>query len=206
MDKIRIEYLPIEQVKRLKSKNPNIMPPAEFDALKKSIKQNGFLQPILAAYRNNEVVLVDGENRIKAMTALGETTIPAVVAADETQAEILRISMNRIRGEMDLSQIAQQFDMLLDAGFTKEDLELTGYTDYEIDTLLDSLSDEDLEDELELDESAAEPAKPKTYNLTIKYDSESERAHVKEALERLGDGDVREGIHELIRDAGLDNC
>jgi len=184
----------------LPTKNPNVMDPHTFDALVASIKRDGFLQPILVVEENDKLLLIDGVHRTRAAIEAGLVTIPAVIAPDRGRAEILRIALNKMRGELDLSEIGRQLQQLLDTGLTNEDLTYTGFASWEVDALLESsasLTDADLDG---ADTSPPAPAtKAKTYSLTFRFDSESHRARVREALESLSDeGDLTEGLEVAL--------
>jgi hypothetical protein len=187
---------------RLPTANPNVMEPHVFEALCKGIQTDGFLQPILVVEEGDDVVLIDGEHRSQAAVAVGLGSVPAVVAPDRSRAEVLRIALNRMRGELDLSEVTRQMQLLLDTGFTEDDLALTGFAGWEIDAMLQTLGDDD---ELEgVDTTPIAPPKPKTYAITLRFDTESARARIREALEDLGEGNMLEGIEAALDTAAPD--
>lgn len=211
----------------LERKNPNVMDPTTFELLCKAIANEGFLQPILVYERDDGFVVVDGVHRSKAATIVRGwsdakfadvfvemnntnrtpaearrdlAAIPAVVAPDETRAELLRLALNRMRGELDLAVVWSDLEAMLDQGFSKAELELTGFAEYEIDALADAFSgDTDGDPDLSGADITINEPKPKTYNITFKFGTESERAAAKEFFEHWGDGDVNEGL-AVIRD------
>ena len=181
--------------------NPNVFEPAKFDKLVAGIRTHGFLQPILVCPHPSGAgyILVDGVHRRKAALACGYTHVPAVLAECLEHARILRIAMNNLRGQLNLSEVGRQLQEMLDEGFGMEDVELTGYADWEIEALMDSVADLDDEDLLAgADTAEPKEMKDKTFNITLKYNSESERARVREALAAAGSGDLILGLNNLI--------
>ncbi len=197
-ESIEITDIDPRELGNLETPNPNVMDPHDYQALVAGITKYGFLQPILVLWKedSSKYVVIDGVHRSKAAIEAGLSNIPAVVAKDEAHAEILRIALNKIRGQLDITEVGRQLESLLEDGFSKEDLELTGFQDYEIDAMLDAMSDTD--DDLldDVDTSSAQP-KPKTYNLVLKFPSEVDKASVKEAFEKMGKGDLELGALHL---------
>jgi len=188
-------------LRHLPTANPNVMDPSTFEGLVAGIQTDGFLQPVLIVEEDGGYVIVDGVHRSKAATKLGLPTIPAVLAPDRGRAEILRLALNRMRGELDLSEVGQQMQFLLDGGFTQDELTLTGFASWEIEALLDNTLDGD---ELTgADTTPIPPEKPKSYSLTICFESDSHRARVREALEDLGDGNIIDGIEAALDSSHL---
>jgi ParB-like chromosome segregation protein Spo0J len=188
-------------LKFLPTKNPNVMDPEIARALEASIRTDGFLQPVLIVEEKGEYILIDGVHRTQAAVSVGLPEIPAVVAPDRERAEILRIALNKMRGELDVSEVSRQFQLLLDTGFDKTDLEMTGFQEWEIETMLEGF---DFDEDAELAGtpiSPVQPEKPKTYALNFKFATESERARVKETLEEHGEGNVLEGLLAIIDQA-----
>lgn len=201
MTAVKIIEVDPQELKRLPTKNPNVMDPHIVRTLEAVIKEDGFLQPVLIVEEGGEYLIVDGVHRTEAAIRLGMETIPAVVAPDRARAEILRIALNKLRGELDVSEVTRQFQLLLDTGLEKSDLEMTGFQDWEIETMLEGF---DFDEDAHLSGASVtpiQPEKPKVYPLNFKFNSESERARVKEALEEHGDGDALDGLLSLIEQA-----
>lgn len=80
--------------------NPNQMSDEILDALKDDIRRRGFVQPILVRPLGDGYRIIDGEHRWKVLGELGAETIPCVVVeADDTEAHVRMLAMNRLRGE-----------------------------------------------------------------------------------------------------------
>jgi ParB-like chromosome segregation protein Spo0J len=147
------------------AKNPNRMPPGDFDALVANVREAGFLQPILARgeapprepvagdppevveellaadtvwrLRSTRLEVVDGAHRLRAAVACGMTAVPCVVGPfSDREAKLLQVGMNRLRGELDLGAVARVLDELSAEGAGLPDLALSGYPEAEIEALL----------------------------------------------------------------------
>lgn len=191
------------ELQHLASKNPNVMDPHEFEALKTGIEKHGFLQPVLVLEEEGVYTLVDGVHRSKAAAELGLDTIPAVVAPDRAAAEMLRIAMNKLRGQLDLTEVGRQLAQMLDDGVPMADLTMTGFPEWDVQAMID-LTGVDVEEE-DLggaDVAPPEPKAPKSFNLTLKFDTESERAKVREFFEDYGDGDFISGLKFVMEHYG----
>lgn len=196
----------IDELRHLRSPNPNVMSPDRFELLKASIEANGFLQPIVVYEEGGAFVLVDGEHRIKACDQLGKTEVLAVVAPDRDKAEAaaraLRISMNKLRGELNHTAVGREL-LELDELAPMVDF-VTGFSDAEKDALRELVS-QPLEDDLLSGTNLAveQEVAPKTFNIVLKFDSESRRAHVRELLAQHGDT-PEDALLELLRSGGDD--
>jgi len=129
-----IEEIPLEQIKP-NDWNPNILPKKFCEALKKNIKDKGFVSPILVRIIKGGYEIIDGEHRFNILKELGYTKIPCVIVEEEDDAQaIMRtIAMWRLRGEANVMEIASLFfDQELDTGEIKEYL---AYSDGEIEVL-----------------------------------------------------------------------
>ena len=91
-------------------KNPNQMQASKFIALKKNLERFGFIVPIIT---NKDLVVADGEHRLKAAKSLGMETVPVIrLDIDEVDRKILRQVMNKLRGEHDLQLDLEEFKFL----------------------------------------------------------------------------------------------
>lgn len=179
--------IPLSTVAEMARRNPNVLGPERYQELKKGIDKHGFLQPILVYEQDGGYVIVDGVHRVKAMDELGADKITAVIADSPEHAVELRLLLNKVRGELDQTVVG---DDLLYLTETQDVSDLvTGFTESETNVLVELASYEGDEDDLLSGASVAveEEIKPKTYSLTLKFDSEVERALVKEWLESRGD-------------------
>ncbi len=116
--------------------NPRRISDAELEALTRSIKEFGMVDPIIA--RREDSTVIGGHQRLVAARRLGLTTVPVVfVDVTAEQAHLLNLALNRITGSWDQELLAR---LLADLDSTPNiDLSLTGFGDDEIAKLLKNL-------------------------------------------------------------------
>lgn len=217
-------------------RNPNSMPDADYAALVANIRSTGFLQPILVrgpepprapTYEDDAVAveelfgiefvwrenlptalpIVDGEHRWRAAREVGLAEVPCVVGEfDGRTVELLRIGMNRLRGELDLGAVAKTLSELSAGGAELDDLLLSGYSADEIDGLLAAMRDDpvDLGDVGSVGGPEDEPRegggdKPgKAWILEVVMESRKELQAVRKKLNALGRKDLRKGLLKAL--------
>jgi DNA modification methylase len=127
--------------------NPRRISNAELEALTRSIREYGFVQPVLA--RKEDSTVIGGHQRLLAARRLGYKTVP-VTFLDLTveQARVLNLALNKISGEWDEELLVR---MLADLKPVEEiDLSLSGFSEDELEKLLKKL---DVRERREKDES-----------------------------------------------------
>ncbi|MGA2514232.1 MAG: site-specific DNA-methyltransferase [Candidatus Limnocylindrales bacterium] len=132
---LTVEQVGIDQL-RPDPRNPRRISEEELDALERSLRQWGFVQPIVA--RREDGVVVGGHQRLVAARRLGLTSVP-VIWLDLTpeQARLLGLALNRISGSWDEQLLAR---LLADLQATPDlDLSLSGFGEHEITDLLRNL-------------------------------------------------------------------
>ena len=116
--------------------NPLRIAAAELDALERSIRAHGLVQPLVVRAANNQ--LIGGHQRWIAARRAGLTQATAVfLDLDEDRARVLGVALNRIGGEFDRPLLARLLADLSDRPGV--DLALTGLGPLEIRGLLHSL-------------------------------------------------------------------
>jgi hypothetical protein len=109
--------------------NPREMPEHEYESLKQSIKEFGFVEPVVANKKDNTII--GGHMRVRAAKDIGITTVPvAYVDLDETRAKILNLALNRITGRWDIGKLEGMIYGLTQ--IPEANLELTGFEDWEL--------------------------------------------------------------------------
>jgi DNA modification methylase len=129
-------------------------PPAQLRKLARSLKEFGFVLPIIVDPHNR---VVSGWGLVQAAQRIGIKAVPAVTLADlsETQLRSLRVSLDRLSedSKWDVDALKLEFaDLLLvDPEF---DLTLTGFEMGEIDVLIrdSDIADEDAVPETDPDQ------------------------------------------------------
>lgn len=100
LEELKVSYEKLDDL-RPNSYNPNRQSDRDFELLCRSMKEDGFTQPIVAIKEGK--IIVDGEHRWRAAKKLGYTEVP-VVLVDMTveQMRISTLRHNRARGSEDL--------------------------------------------------------------------------------------------------------
>jgi len=142
--------------------NPRKISDVELDALTRSLREFGFLQPVIA--RHDDHIVVGGHQRLVAARRLGYKHVPVIfVDLSPEQSHLLNLALNKISGDWDEQLLAR---MLADLQANAVDLEVSGFDADEINRLLRGLEASDKRDRLEtfdLDAALAEAeAKPIT--------------------------------------------
>lgn len=182
--------------------NPNHMSDEQMAALVRAIKVAGFLQPCLVRLiGENQYRIIDGHHRADAAAQAGLSEVPCVIVeTDDEVAAVLQIGMNKLRGELNLGEVAVVISNLAEEGWSIPDLEMTGFSQDEIDNLLKAASvatdDEVMEGASmgrEKSEVPDEPGGP--FELTLVFNTKEDLMTAKRGLKRatekggaLGDG------------------
>lgn len=134
-ESLTIEQVPLDQL-RPDPANPRRMSDAEREALIRSVKAHGFVQPILA--RAADRTIIGGHQRLAVARILGLASVPVIwldVGPDE--ARVLGLALNRISGEWDEPLLARLLaELTAKPGI---DSTLSGFDDDEVRRLLRSL-------------------------------------------------------------------
>ena len=152
---LAIEDVPIERL-RPDPANPRRIGEDELDALERSLRQFGFVSPVLA--RRDDQTVIGGHQRLVAARRLGLTSVPVTwLDLSVEQARLLGLALNRISGTWDDALLAR---LLADLQATPDlDLSLSGFGEDEITELLRSLETREKREHVEsfdLDEALEE--------------------------------------------------
>ena len=140
-----LEYLPIDDL-RPDPGNPRRISDEELEALTRSIREFGFVTPVVARREDN--VVIGGHQRLLAARRLGIKTVP-VILVDLTadQAHLLNLALNRISGNWDQELLAR---LLADLNNIPDvDLSLSGFSDDELQKHLKSLESREKRERVE---------------------------------------------------------
>jgi DNA modification methylase len=108
----------------------------EFEKLKRSIEEFGYVEPVIWNERTGNVV--GGHQRLKVMKYLGHSEVDCVVLDIDLQKEkALNIALNKISGEWDDTLLTALLKDLSDSGF---DTTLTGFDMAEVSEMFDDES------------------------------------------------------------------
>jgi len=123
--------------------NPRRIPEAELEALTRSIREFGLVDPIIA--RAEDHTVIGGHQRLLAARRLGLKTVPVIyLDITKEKARLLNLALNRISGDFDQELLAR---LLADLASAPDlDLTLSGFDDKEIGQLVKSLEARDKRD------------------------------------------------------------
>lgn len=192
-----------------RERNPNRMSAADYAGLVHSIATRGFLQPILVRPAADGFEIVDGAHRWRAAGEVGYGDVPCVLLEEGDNAEeiaaALQIGMNKLRGELDLGDVALTMAALVKSGWDAEALQVTGFDSREIDDLLASVAGEDTRsllagNDAELPDDDEKP-EPTTFTIEIEVPTREDMTRAKRALRKAGNGDMGRGLLALLGDA-----
>ncbi|MEX0800895.1 MAG: site-specific DNA-methyltransferase [Dehalococcoidia bacterium] len=132
---IEIEHVPIADL-RPDPFNPRRISDAELEALTRSVREFGFVQPIIA--RREDGTVIGGHQRLVAARRLGLKAVPVVyLDLSPEQAKLLNVALNKISGEWDQELLARLLAELDEA--PDVDVTLTGFGEDEVAKLLRTL-------------------------------------------------------------------
>ena len=127
-----IERIEISKLKSAEYNPRKALKPGdpEFEKLKNSITEFGYVEPIIWNKRTGKVV--GGHQRLSVLKHLGETEVDCVVVdLDEQKEKALNIALNKISGDWDMPLLTDLLKDLNDDGF---DITLTGFDMSEFDS------------------------------------------------------------------------
>ena len=105
----------------------------EFEKLKRSVEEFGYVEPIIWNKRTG--VVVGGHQRLKVLKHLGYTEVDCVVLdIDEQKEKALNVALNKISGSWDVPLLTALLKGLDENGF---DTTLTGFDVTEMSDLFD---------------------------------------------------------------------
>lgn len=127
---------------------------AEYEKLKRSIEQFGYVEPVIWNKTTGRVV--GGHQRLKVLIDMGISEVECVVVEmNEEKEKALNIALNKISGEWDKDKLALLITDLQGSDF---DVSLTGFEPAEIDALFrDSVKDGVRDDDFNVDDELKNP-------------------------------------------------
>ena len=150
----------------------------EYQAIERSLKRHGLVQPIVWNRRTNTVV--SGHQRLTVLEAQGETEVTvSVVDLDDIQEKELNVALNKITGEWDDDKLSAILNEL------GEEATDTGFTLPEIDVLRDELKSH-FDDVTAPDEEEPTEEPEESFLLSLTFDAADEKplkAYIKEHSE-----------------------
>lgn len=150
----------------------------EYQAIERSLKRHGLVQPVVWNCRTNTVV--SGHQRLTVLEAQGETEVTvSVVDLDDIQEKELNVALNKITGEWDDNKLSVILNEL------GEEAADTGFTLPEIDVLRDELKSY-FDDVTAPDEEEPTEEPEDSFLMSLTFDAADEKplkAYIKEHSE-----------------------
>ena len=150
---MKIEKLKVEDLKPAEYNPRKKLKPGdkEFEKLKKSIEEFGYVEPIILNRRTNTVV--GGHQRLEVMKFLGYTEVDCVIVdLDEKKEKALNVALNKISGEWDNELLTDLLKELDQDGIVS----LTGFETEELDDLFAGTEYNVSEDNFDVNEAIEE--------------------------------------------------
>ena len=204
---MKVKQISVASVEDAPNINPNHMDHDEYVILLEQIKRFGFsLQPpVLRDHGDGRLVIIDGHHRMRACREVGLTQTYAVVLAlgEHLDDRILQISMNKLRGRLDLAQVGHLADALQQDGVPLDDVLLSGFTQPDLVELIEALAGDDnnmpdLNDVRNLDSEFGEKA-PKPFVLEVTFSSRDNYKACRKALKRASStGELADGLLAVL--------
>jgi ParB family chromosome partitioning protein len=96
----------------------------KIEELAKSIKENGLIQPITVKKNDNKYQIIAGHRRYLAFKKLNKESIPAIVRNEQSNEEIITLTENLIRENLNPIEIAISMENILEKKIAKNQSEL----------------------------------------------------------------------------------
>lgn len=127
----------------------------EYEKLKRSIEQFGYVDPVIWNKRTGRVV--GGHQRLKVLKDCGVTDLECVVVElSEEKEKALNVALNKISGDWDKEKLTL---LITDLQGTDLDVSLTGFDAEELDDLFrDKTKGGVKEDDFDVDDELTKPA------------------------------------------------
>jgi len=185
-DFLRVEHVSIERLHPWDD-NPRQMVEGERERLKRSIRNFGFVEPLVV--RRSDQLVIGGHQRLEAARALGMNEVPVVyVELSDAEAKALNLALNRIQGEWDLPRLGELLEEL--RVLPDFDETLTGFGPEEIEDILADLEREQM---------------PAPYEESFDLAAEALQEWRRSAPTRVSSGELwRLGRHRLWCGDGLE--
>jgi DNA modification methylase len=183
---LAIVHVPIDDLKADPA-NPRRISDAELEALTRSIREFGLIDPIIA--RKEDRTVIGGHQRLLVARRLGLKSVPVTfLDITKEKAQLLNVALNRISGSFDQELLAR-----LMAGLnTTPDLDLTlsGFDDKDIKQMLRSL------------ESREKRERPESFDLDAAlrsaYENPRDLFRLGEHRVLCGDATSQEDVEKLL--------
>jgi len=133
---LKIKYIAIESLKSYRN-NSKIHPDFQITQIQNSIKEFGFFEPI---HVDEDNTILSGHARVQALEGMEETKVPAICLSglNEEQKSKIVIASNKIQdnGSYNMRALHDEINFILSEN-PESDLKSIGFSDFELESLLD---------------------------------------------------------------------
>jgi hypothetical protein len=145
-------------------KNPRKITKSDLNKLIRSIKEFGFVDPIIAnKHKGRENIVVGGHQRLRAAKAMKMKEVPVTyVDLPEDKENLLNVALNEISGTWDDEKLFELLSQLNEKGV---DLTLTGFDEPFIDEIMSANADHEKEAMIDVVPQAPEQPKSRPGDL-----------------------------------------
>jgi ParB-like chromosome segregation protein Spo0J len=178
--------------------NPRLMPEAEMLKLVRSIREFGFVDPVVA--RAEDGLVIGGHQRIAAFRRIlredgkdeAGATVPAVLLTglSNEKTKLLNLALNKIHGEWDDDKLADVIGSLQSLG---AQIDLSGFSTTEVTAILDEMGRADVPPLPEADATNAEAdgeaerdAKARSRRFAFEVATDKDAEFCRRVLKRFG--------------------
>jgi site-specific DNA-methyltransferase (adenine-specific) len=137
----------------------------EFEKLKKSIENFGYVELIVVNKKNKNTV-ISGHQRLSVLKHLGKTEVECVIVdLDDNEEKALNIAMNKVTGMWDEHKLA---DLIVDLQNADFNVDLTGFEAPEVEQLMSKVHNKDIkEDDFDVDAELEKPTFSKSGDVWL---------------------------------------
>lgn len=198
MEELKIVIKNINDIKEYEN-NAKEHPDWQIEQIANSIQEFGFNDPIAI---NEDNQIIEGHGRLLAAKQLGLTEIPCIVLTGLTEVQerayIIAHNKTTMNTDFDLDRLQYELNALKVEGF---DLELTGFSEYEVEKLnysaLDEIKENDYSSFLnEVNKNSA------TFAVTLQFKKENEK-EVTDFIKEKGKDEI---IRIILNEIGGENA
>lgn len=198
MEELKIVLKNINDIKEYEN-NAKEHPDWQIEQIANSIQEFGFNDPIAI---NEDNQIIEGHGRLLAAKKLGLTEIPCIVLTGLTEVQerayIIAHNKTTMNTDFDLDRLQYELNALKVEGF---DLELTGFSEYEVEKLnysaLDEIKENDYSSFLnEVNKNSA------TFAVTLQFKKENEK-EVTDFIKEKGKDEI---IRIILNEIGGENA
>lgn len=161
----------------------------EYKKLEQSLNEFGYADPII--WNETTGNLVGGHQRLKILINNGAKSVKAsVVHMEEMKEKAFNIALNKISGCWDNEKLNAVIDELINEG---ADISKTGFSEYEINGIINSFENSSFIDELLNDDFISSSSSPEYFQATFTFKTEH-----KEAFDKYIKENGKETLSEKI--------